>query len=44
MTAGFSPPGAAGLRERLDGRVVLPGDEEYDAGRCGTPATITGRR
>lgn len=33
MAAGFSPRDAAGLRERLNGRVVLPGDGEYDAAR-----------
>ena len=33
MTAGFSPRDAAGLRERLSGRLVLPGEEEYDAAR-----------
>jgi hypothetical protein len=33
MTAGFSPLYTARLRERLNGRVVLPGDQEYDAAR-----------
>src|SRR5262249_60231940 len=33
MTASFSPRAAAGLRERLAGRLVLPGEEEYDAAR-----------
>jgi FAD/FMN-containing dehydrogenase len=33
MTCSFSPRAAAGLRERLAGRVVLPGDEKYDAAR-----------
>ena len=33
MTARFTPRDAAGLRERLAGRLVLPGQEEYDAAR-----------
>src|SRR5215471_14260379 len=33
MTASFTPRDAAGLRERLAGRLVLPGQEEYDAAR-----------
>ena len=33
MTGSFSPRAAAGLRERLAGRLVLPGEEEYDAAR-----------
>ena len=33
MTATFSPHAAAGLRGRLSGRLVLPGEEEYEAGR-----------
>ena len=33
MTASFTPRDAARLRERLAGRLVLPGQEEYDAAR-----------
>ena len=33
MTASFIPRDAAGPRERLAGRVVLPGEEEYEAAR-----------
>src|SRR5215467_11598571 len=33
MTASFTTRDAAGLRERLAGRVVLPGQDEYDAAR-----------
>ena len=33
MTAGFTARDAAGLRERLAGRLVLPGDREYDIAR-----------
>jgi hypothetical protein len=33
MNAGFTPRNVAGLRERLSGRVVLPGQEDYDATR-----------
>jgi hypothetical protein len=33
MTASFSARDAAGLRDRLTGRLVLPGEEEYDAAR-----------
>ena len=33
MTAIFTPRDAAGLRERLAGRVILPGQEGYDAAR-----------
>ena len=33
MNASFTPRDAAGLRERLAGPVVLPGQEEYDAAR-----------
>ena len=33
MTGSFSPRAAAGLRQRLAGRLVLPGEEEYDAAR-----------
>jgi FAD/FMN-containing dehydrogenase len=33
MNTSFTPRDAAGLRERLAGPVVLPGQEEYDAAR-----------
>ena len=33
MNTSFTPRDAAGLRERLAGHVVLPGQEEYDAAR-----------
>ena len=33
MAGSFSPRAAAGLRKHLNGRVVLPGEEEYDAAR-----------
>ncbi|MBV9206810.1 MAG: FAD-binding oxidoreductase [Actinobacteria bacterium] len=33
MTTTFSPRIAAGLRGRLSGRVVLPGEQDYDAAR-----------
>src|SRR5215470_19158623 len=33
MKSSFTPRSVAGLRQRLAGRVVLPGQEEYDATR-----------
>jgi FAD/FMN-containing dehydrogenase len=33
MTVGFSPPETARLRERLSGRLALPGEQAYDAAR-----------
>jgi FAD/FMN-containing dehydrogenase len=33
MTAGLSPRAAAGVRERMNGRVLLPGEQAYDAAR-----------
>lgn len=38
MTATFSPRTAAGLRGRLSGRVVLPGEQDYEGPLPSSPA------